>query len=265
MKKFLIFLITTISFSTSVLTSTQVNYTLSNYLLEDTGIKVVSVFETFESMESDQDKAFKRLDEMPKDFNAVVDLRYIWANDYLYEYARRDNIYTVEIDASYSFEGNESLSLNLLKNNLFVWLDIDNTKKMSEIIARDFIRLFPDKKTIIQANLDKLIDKLDFLDLEYRTINLDGVIILSDSLEYLVAYMNLPYSKDIDEELFDIVLGDKILDKESLKKLESSGKKYIYIETGEYPVESADDEDLMDVNGLFEIYENNLNKLRGVE
>ena len=128
-----------------VLTSIQSVYSIVKNITKDSDIEVYSIFDSDVSMDYGK-SAFdnKNLDlSSAKDAVAVVDVAKVWNNDYLYEYARRKNIRIVEIDASYSFSGNDYLSLSLLnyKNgdrNPYVWMSFQNVIKMANIAADDF-------------------------------------------------------------------------------------------------------------------------------
>ena len=112
-----------------VLTSIQSVYSIVKNITKDSDIEVYSIFDSDVSMDYGK-SAFdnSELDlSSAKEAVAVVDVAKVWNNDYLYEYARRKNIRIVEIDASYSFSGNDYLSLSLLnyKNgdrNPYVWM-----------------------------------------------------------------------------------------------------------------------------------------------
>ena len=99
-----------------VLTSIQSVYSIVKNITKDSDIEVYSIFDSDVSMDYGK-SAFDNSDldlSSAKEAVAVVDVAKVWNNDYLYEYARRKNIRIVEIDASYSFSGNDYLSLSLL-------------------------------------------------------------------------------------------------------------------------------------------------------
>ncbi|WP_067143044.1 metal ABC transporter solute-binding protein, Zn/Mn family [Oceanivirga salmonicida] len=275
-------LISIFSFSDTILTDMQATYTLTSVLTQNTGLKVKSVFETSKSMASNQYESFKQKDfslNKYKDIVAVVDIKSIWNDEALYNFARQENIRVVEIDASNSFEDNSSLVIPLLtkKNNNyneFIWLNFNNTKKMLKIISSDLIKLYPNKKKIISKNLNDALNKIKNIELKYLEINdINGAIILSEDIAYLLDYLNIPYiyvenreeiTNVIENTGYNLVLtdkGEKKSFKDSLKKYKAN---LITIQTGKFPVEDKDDEDLMSKNGLFEIYENNLKKLKNI-
>ena len=204
MKKNIIFIyiifMSFVLFSKTVLTNTQATYTLTSMLAENTDIKVKSLFETSASMSYDQIQTLKSIPkESYTDVVAVVDLQRVWIYDSLFEFARRENIRVVEIDASYSYQDNTSLSLlinnyhkgeNIGQTNPYVWLDLGNANKMTQIIAHDLIRLFPENKDVINKNLEKTLNILEKLAEEYNSLdNIDGVIVLSENLNYLITYL----------------------------------------------------------------------------
>lgn len=157
-----------------VLTSIQSVYSIVKNITKDSDIEVYSIFDSDVSMDYGK-SAFDNKDldlSSAKEAVAVVDVAKVWNNDYLYEYARRKNIRIVEIDASYSFSGNDYLSLSLLnyKNgdrNPYVWMSFQNVIKMANIAADDLSELFPENSKIIEKNLTKFSQEIKEIENEY--------------------------------------------------------------------------------------------------
>ena len=293
MKKNIIFIylmfMSFLSFSKTVLTNTQATYTLTSMLVENTDIKVKSLFETSASMSYDQIQTLKSIPkESYTDVVAVVDLQRVWIYDSLFEFARRENIRVVEIDASYSYQDNTSLSLlinnyhrgeNLGQTNPYVWLDLGNANKMTQIIAHDLIRLFPENKSVITSNLEKTLNILEKLAEEYNSLNnIDGVIVLSENLNYLITYLNIfseyvnindlsvsKIKKIMKQTDLKVFVSDKGIKKEIVEEIKKNKGTVLILKTGNLPIEDEDDEDLMAKDGLIQIYKENLNKLKKIK
>lgn len=293
MKKNIIFIyiifMSFVSFSKTVLTNTQATYTLTSMLAENTDIKVKSLFETSASMSYDQIQTLKSIPkESYNDVVAVVDLQRVWIYDSLFEFARRENIKVIEIDASYSYQDNTSLSLlinnyhkgeNVGQTNPYVWLDLGNANKMTQIIAHDLIRLFPENKDVINKNLEKTLNILEKLAEEYNSLdNIDGVIVLSENLNYLITYLNIfseyvnindlsvsNIKKIMKQTDLKVFVSDKGIKKEIVEEIKRNKGTVVILKTGNLPVEDEDDEDLMAKNGLIQIYKDNLNKLKKIK
>ncbi len=293
MKKNIIFIyiifMSFVSFSKTVLTNTQATYTLTSMLAENTDIKVKSLFETSASMSYDQIQTLKSIPkESYNDVVAVVDLQRVWIYDSLFEFARRENIKVIEIDASYSYQDNTSLSLlinnyhkgeNVGQTNPYVWLDLGNANKMTQIIAHDLIRLFPENKDVINKNLEKTLNILEKLAEEYNSLdNIDGVIVLSENLNYLITYLNIfseyvnindlsvsNIKKIMKQTDLKVFVSDKGIKKEIVEEIKRNKGTVVILKTGNLPVEDEDDEDLMAKDGLIQIYKDNLNKLKKIK
>ena len=293
MKKNIIFIyiifMSFVSFSKTVLTNTQATYTLTSMLAENTDIKVKSLFETSASMSYDQIQTLKSIPkESYNDVVAVVDLQRVWIYDSLFEFARRENIKVIEIDASYSYQDNTSLSLlinnyhkgeNVGQTNPYVWLDLGNANKMTQIIAHDLIRLFPENKDVINKNLEKTLNILEKLAEEYNSLNnIDGVIVLSENLNYLITYLNIfseyvnindlsvsKIKKIMKQTDLKVFVSDKGIKKEIVEEIKRNKGTVLILKTGNLPVEDEDDEDLMAKDGLIQIYKDNLNKLKKIK
>lgn len=293
MKKIFIFttiiFTTLLSYSKTVITGTQATYTFASMLAKDTDIKVKSLFETNVSMSYDQIQALNNIDKKEyKDVVAVVDLQRVWVRDSLYEFTRRENIKTVEIDASYSYQDNSSLAILINdynfgsqagQTNPYVWLDLTNASKMVKIIAHDLSLIFPEHATKINYNLQKTLYQIEKLAQEYNSINnFDGAIVLSEDLNYLVTYLNI-YStyvdistlntknikkimKDADLKVF---LTDKAVKKEIENEIKKNGGTVVVLRTGNLPVEDENDDELMAKDGLMQIYNDNLTKLKKIK
>lgn len=276
-----------LSFSKNlVLTNTQVTYSIGNDLTKNTNIVIKDVFETNGSMNSDQTNTFKEVDKsILKDAKAIIDLQRVWNDDVLYEHARRENIHVIEIDATYSYQDNSSLALltdtyhegdKIGEINPYTWLNLNNLSKMYKIVAHDLSLIFPENKEIIEKNLNESLANLDKIIDKYNdNLNIDGAIYTSESLNYLISFLNV-YSDFVDYEnitkdnVVEIMnnkglktfITDRPFKAEILKKINENGGKVILIKTGAFPEEDENDEELMKKDGLLNIINDNLKELK---
>ncbi|MCU1758274.1 zinc ABC transporter substrate-binding protein [Pseudomonas sp. 14P_8.1_Bac3] len=140
------------------------------------------------------------LAKLASDADAVIGVRSLWADDPLYPISRRSNIRIVEVDAARPVDGalpgiavqpgNKVDGLNSQP-----WLSSNNMGRMADVMAADLVRLAPDAKPIIEANLAALKQRLlkFSADSEARLASADNlsVLSLSDHFGYLVGGLNL--------------------------------------------------------------------------
>ena len=265
-----------------VLTSIQSVYSIVKNITKDSDIEVYSIFDSDVSMDYGK-SAFdnKNLDlSSAKDAVAVVDVAKVWNNDYLYEYARRKNIRIVEIDASYSFSGNDYLSLSLLnyKNgdrNPYVWMSFQNVIKMANIAADDLSELFPENRKIIEKNLTKFSQEIKEIENGYLEKTLDlsslSVITLTENLDYLFNDLNIFFNYVDSNELTvekisevmkrnnsKIFVSDRWIKKEIINEIEKKGGKFLVLDNFNIPRELNEK---MDPDGYLKGMKENMEKL----
>ena len=265
-----------------VLTSIQSVYSIVKNITKDSDIEVYSIFDSDVSMDYGK-SAFdnKNLDlSSAKDAVAVVDVAKVWNNDYLYEYARRKNIRIIEIDASYSFSGNDYLSLSLLnyKNgdrNPYVWMSFQNVIKMANIAADDLSELFPENSKIIEKNLTKFSQEIKEIENGYleKTLTLSSlsVITLTENLDYLFNDLNIFFNytdtnevtvKNVAEIMkrnnSKIFISDRWIKKEIINEIEQKGGKFLVLDTFNIPREV---DGKMDPDGYIKGMKENMEKL----
>ena len=265
-----------------VLTSIQPVYSIVKNITKDSDIEVYSIFDSDVSMDYGK-SAFdnRELDlSSAKEAVAVVDVAKVWNNDYLYEYARRKNIRIVEIDASYSFSGNDYLSLSLLnyKNgdrNPYVWMSFQNVIKMANIAADDLSELFPENSKIIEKNLTKFSQEIKEIENEYleKTLTLSSlsVIALTENLDYLFNDLNIFFNytdsnevtvKNVSEIMkknnSKIFISDRWIKKEIINEIEKKGGKFLVLDTFNIPREL---DGKMDPDGYIKGMKENMEKL----
>ena len=265
-----------------VLTSIQSVYSIVKNITKDSDIEVYSIFDSDVSMDYGK-SAFDNKDldlSSAKDAVAVVDVAKVWNNDYLYEYARRKNIRIVEIDASYSFSGNDYLSLSLLnyKNgdrNPYVWMSFQNVIKMANIVADDLSELFPENSKIIEKNLTKFSQEIKEIENVYleKTLTLSSlsVITLTENLDYLFNDLNIFFNytdsnemtvKNVSEIMkrnnSKIFISDRWIKKEIINEIEKKGGKFLVLDTFNIPREV---DGKMDPDGYIKGMKENMEKL----
>ena len=265
-----------------ILTSIQAVYSIAKSLTKDTDIEIYSIFDSDVSMDYGK-SAFDNKDldlSSAKEAVAVVDVAKVWNNDYLYEYARRKNIRIVEIDASYSFSGNDYLSLSLLnyKNgdrNPYVWMSFQNVIKMANIAADDISELFPENSKIIEKNLTKFSQEIKEIENGYleKTLTLSSlsVITLTENLDYLFNDLNIFFNytdsnevtvKNVSEIMkrnnSKIFVSDRWIKKEIINEIEKKGGKFLVLDTFNIPREL---DGKMDPDGYLKGMKENMEKL----
>ena len=265
-----------------VLTSIQSVYSIVKNITKDSDIEVYSIFDSDVSMDYGK-SAFDNSDldlSSAKEAVAVVDVAKVWNNDYLYEYARRKNIRIVEIDASYSFSGNDYLSLSLLnyKNgdrNPYVWMSFQNVIKMANIVADDLSELFPENSKIIEKNLTNFSQEIKEIENGYleKTLTLSSlsVIALTENLDYLFNDLNIFFNytdsnemtvKNVSEIMkrnnSKIFISDRWIKKEIINEIEKKGGKFLVLDTFNIPREL---DGKMDPDGYLKGMKENMEKL----
>ena len=265
-----------------VLTSIQSVYSIVKNITKDSDIEVYSIFDSDVSMDYGK-SAFDNSDldlSSAKEAVAVVDVAKVWNNDYLYEYARRKNIRIVEIDASYSFSGNDYLSLSLLnyKNgdrNPYVWMSFQNVIKMANIAADDLSELFPENSKTIEKNLTKFSQEIKEIENGYLektlTLNSLSVITLTENLDYLFNDLNIFFNytdsnevtvKNVSEIMkrnnSKIFISDRWIKKEIINEIEKKGRKFLVLDTFNIPREL---DGKMDPDGYLKGMKENMEKL----
>ena len=261
-----------------VLTSIQSVYSIVKNITKDSDIEVYSLFDSDVSMDYGK-SAFDNSDldlSSAKEAVAVIDVAKVWNNDYLYEYARRKNIRIVEIDASYSFSGNDYLSLSLLnyKNgdrNPYVWMSFQNVIKMADNLSE----LFPENSKIIEKNLTKFSQEIKEIENEYleKTLTLSSlsVIALTENLDYLFNDLNIFFNYTDSNEVTvknvaeiikknnsKIFISDRWIKKEIINEIEKKGGKFLVLDTFNIPREL---DGKMDPDGYIKGMKENMEKL----
>ena len=189
---------------TTLLASLPITYGLSDLLLKDSGVKLQRAVPA--NLPGSRQSAYfsgrgaSALHPLAQNADAVVGVRSLWSDDPLYPMARRSNIRIVEIDAARPVDGSLpgiAVQPGAQRDGLNSqpWLASNNMGRMADVIAADLVRLAPDAKPKIEANLAALKQRLLKLtaDSEARLAQADNlsVVSLSDRLDYLIGGLNL--------------------------------------------------------------------------
>lgn len=187
-----------------VLASLPITYGLGEVLLKGTDVKLERAAPA--NLPGSRQTAYftgrgaPALAKIATDADAVIGVRSLWADDPLYPFSRRSNIRIVEIDAARPVDGalpgiavrpdNKVDGLNSQP-----WFSSNNMGRMADVMAADLVRLAPEAKPAIEANLAALKQRLLKLsaDSEARLAAADNlsVMSLSDHFGYLIAGLNL--------------------------------------------------------------------------
>ena len=187
-----------------ILASLPITVGLGQLLLKDTGV-ILERAAAANLPGSRQSAYFSgrgaaALHQLAEHADAVIGLRSVWRDDPLYPMARRSNIRIVEIDAARPVDGSLpgiALQPGAERDGLNSqpWLVSNNMGRMADVMAADLVRLAPDAKPQIEANLATLKRRLLKLSADSEQqlahVNNLSVVSLSDRLDYLVAGLNL--------------------------------------------------------------------------
>ncbi len=187
-----------------ILASLPITYGLGQILLKDTGVVLERAAAA--NLPGSRQSAYftgrgaEALHRLATDADAVIGLRSIWGEDSLYPNARRSNIRIVEIDAARPVDGAlPGVALQAGQGidglNSQPWLASHNLGRMADVLSADLVRLAPEAKPRIEANLAAFKQQLLTLsaDSEKRLAQADNVAVvsLSDRLNYLISGLNL--------------------------------------------------------------------------
>ena len=210
---------------TTVLASLPITFGLSELLLKDSGVKLQRAAPA--NLPGSRQSAYfsgrgaPALHTLATEADAVIGLRSLWSDDPLYPMARRSNIRIVEIDAARPVDGSlPGIAVQPGAHgdglNSQPWLTSNNMGRMADVIAADLVRLAPDAKPRIEANLAGIKQRLLKLsaDSEAQLAKADHltVVSLSDRLDYLMGGLNLE-RVEVDHK------GDETWTSESLQAL----------------------------------------------
>ena len=187
-----------------ILASLPITYGLGELLLKDSNVTLERAAAA--NLPGSRQSAYfsgrgaPALHKLATNADAVIGLRSVWSDDPLYPMARRSNIRIVEVDAARPVDGSlpgiaVQPGVHSDGLNSQPWLTSNNMGRMADVIAADLVRLAPDAKPKIEANLAGLKQRLLKLsaDSEAQLAKADNlaVVSLSDRLDYLIGGLNL--------------------------------------------------------------------------
>ena len=208
-----------------ILASLRITYGLGELLLKDSNVTLERAAAA--NLPGSRQSAYfsgrgaPALHKLATNADAVIGLRSVWSDDPLYPMARRSNIRIVEVDAARPVDGSlpgiaVQPGVHSDGLNSQPWLTSNNMGRMADVIAADLVRLAPDAKPKIEANLAGLKQRLLKLsaDSEAQLAKADNlaVVSLSDRLDYLIGGLNLE-RVEVDHK------GDETWTPESLQAL----------------------------------------------
>ena len=187
-----------------ILASLPITYGLGELLLKDSNVTLERAAAA--NLPGSRQSAYfsgrgaPALHKLATQADAVIGLRSVWSDDPLYPMARRSNIRIVEVDAARPVDGSlPGIAVQPGVHgdglNSQPWLTSNNMGRMADVIAADLVRLAPQAKPQIEANLANLKQRLLKLsaDSEAQLAKADNlsVVSLSDRLDYLIGGLNL--------------------------------------------------------------------------
>ena len=187
-----------------ILASLPITYGLGELLLKDSSVTLERAAAA--NLPGSRQSAYfsgrgaPALHKLATQADAVIGLRSVWSDDPLYPMARRSNIRIVEVDAARPGDGSlPGISVQPGVHgdglNSQPWLTSNNMGRMADVIAADLVRLAPQAKPQIEANLAILKQRLLKLiaDSEAQLAKADNlsVVSLSERLDYLIGGLNL--------------------------------------------------------------------------
>lgn len=108
------------------------------------------------------------------------------------------------------------------KINWHFWLDLENVRILQKVMAEQIIQTFPEIKDDVEKNLKESLEIIDGINKwkRFNLLDLDNVILLSDSLEHFFKSINnfqIKVSQTSNASLKNIKKLDNILNSHSLK------------------------------------------------
>ena len=145
-------------------------HAIAHVLAEGTPLRVARIPMTGPIPEREALRA--HCEEMLPGLSVILTLGSAWPADPSFPAARAARIQTIEIDATRPLDGSgggiaqiPGAAAESDAEPALFWLSLENLSRMSEIIARDFVRLAPDAEPAISANLARLKQDLRALSL----------------------------------------------------------------------------------------------------
>jgi len=220
-----------------VMTSLQATYSIASALAKDTAFEVYPAFPPDVSMDEQAGWLSKRRRAdflaTAKTADAVITIRRIWDLDPLYPAVRAQNIRVVEIDASTPFSP-EMAGVALLgagqgeggeiskAPSPYIWLNLTNAVRMTDIIGADLRRLSEADAKQIDMNKQQFRSAILTLRTEYEakisSVDDPSVISLSSDIGYLLKDLGLDVAATLAKSDYDWSVADIELLRNKLAK-----------------------------------------------
>ncbi|MCG7496037.1 zinc ABC transporter substrate-binding protein [Vibrio sp. Of7-15] len=186
-----------------VLTSTPTTYMLASQLLDETSITVSQLTPKRYGLHRQPNwfdgKGAEFVAQAAKEAEVVISMKSVWAQDPIYDHTRMSNIRLIEVDASQAISPRAE-SVASIKQvdgavSPYVWLNPANLVRMTNIIASDLVRVWPEHQQKIRDNqrsLSALIrNQQRETSAKLASHQVDAVIVLNESLMDYSAGHNL--------------------------------------------------------------------------
>ncbi len=218
MKSILMFLLVmTVSISAKkqtqkvVVTAVPPLAAIANELVEETAISVLNPFGSETPIPELTEKikeSRKLIDSLSAQTAAVLSLRSILPEDYLFIEMRRRNIRIVEIDAASPLNPTLTAIGTIRQGeevNPYVWLAPSSVIRSAEIITKDLQALFPDESAKLDKNLQTFRKELRSIRNEYeqKFLKVDQfeVATMDRAFDYLLKDINLFVTLELPGEM----------------------------------------------------------------
>jgi ABC-type Zn uptake system ZnuABC Zn-binding protein ZnuA len=228
-----------------VMTSLQATYSIARALTRDTAIDVHAAFPADTSM--DEQSGYLAKKRRPdflasaKRADAVITIRRIWDLDPLFPAVRAQDIRAIEIDASTPF-AQEMAGVALLETRSaeapadgrpksaspYIWLNLTNVVRMTDIIAADLRRLSEADATTIDRNQKAfrgaVLKLRAAFDAKIAELDNPSVMLLNPDLAYLLSDIGVDIAARFSKSDYDWNDADL---KALLEKMASSGTRVV--------------------------------------
>lgn len=194
-----------------VLTTVPAPYSIASLLAKGTDISVQNIPENGRRMYGIQRYLHKFKSKLTPIFShadAVVTIGKLWRKDPLYAAVRAENVRVVNIDATRPWSSSmtgvsvidepdtsnawsivSGKSVTVRRPSIYFWMSLANGARMADIIATDFIKLYPQDADRVKRNLTSLQSRIHALRLKYEkdfaTVENLSVISLTCEFVYL--------------------------------------------------------------------------------
>lgn len=192
-----------------VLTTVPVPYSIASLLAKDTDISVQNIPEDGRRMYGVQrylQKFKSKLNPVFSRADAVVTIGKLWRKDPLYAAVRAENVRVVNIDATRPWSSSmtgvsvveepdisnawsivSGNSVTVRRPSIYFWMSLANGARMADIIATDFMKLYPQYADKVKSNLSSLQSRIHNLRLKYEKAfsNIENLSVVCLTCEFV--------------------------------------------------------------------------------